>query len=1129
MNERKALTPGTIITLRQDGYTRQYRIINVIGEGTTCIVYEAERMGSVRSPRCRIKECYPRHTQTERTGDVISWKEPNERKMAYQRMQKAHDLMVSLRDDETVGNHIPTTELFDGNGTLYSVMEINHAGTDTIHQIDNVYDLLDIMRVLTEIVSCIHEKGYLHLDLKPANFLARVDPTAGVWMFDVDSFEEISSIREKRVHGISYSKGYAPPEQQSANLDQISEKADIYAIGAILFESIMGRLPGSLDRGSYPEWEFEGPLFEKTNPIVKVRLREIFKKTLALNPRKRYDTARELAGMLAEVRDLVQEPFLLSNVPTSLQTFVGREQELQVLESALQKRIAVIQGVGGIGKSELAKRYAHLHSQEYQAVIYSHYKGSVEETMDGITIQNFYGYAEKREILQRLLNKNTLWVIDGFDTNESGDIHLLEELECDIIITSRRSWDDYFGEASIVLHTLFLPEQISLFETELCRSLSDYEVADVKEILNYIEGYTLLIPLLAKQVRKGYYSIRDMMRELRNGGIQGVSTGKVKHLKDGMALSGPVWNILCGLFNVAQFEEQEESILAVLSLCKNYLVRQDNLIDWLGRECLVALDELISSGWVQREQRKLVTYISMHCVLLEVVSNALNPTIEMCPGLKAYLERVATKLDERYNAPVAYAADCEWEIEEVLFTITDEEEKNAAIDLVSDIVDGCTWSNSGDAEFWTTLCKKLVCVIYYGNDTCFSKISKSMERLVSHGSNISGECRVNACLIQLRISINQKRLNAASCFFEDLKVLANGHPDKEAVLFKGCFSLYQFLCTGSSETHHEKMFGMQRFASSVRETLKDLVECWDGDGSSAWIEGRSARLPKEIVQSIYDDFCIRAFGKPDGGTAVPINGVIIDCGWYKKDESSEVIPLNEDARAERSELRTYLGTVWNALESVHSILEETYEFVVQDVFDYVPLPLAEDQRQEALSALQKVDIHLGFQSEFLTEEKAIVIRLLESEAKFGQFYARLEEWNSFNKHADTLLDFYEELMRLGHYNADCGVRDESIGHILYGYATLLFESKHRLRGTCALDFIHALTLRVEEIVQNDPRARCYLRDLYSDGINIALREESTEMEKFFKDRYQAAVMSTLFSKDLDKRIQELKKQLDEVK
>lgn len=148
---------------------------------------------------------------------------------------------------------------------------------------------------------------------------------------------------------------------------------------------------------------------------------------------------------------------------------------------------------------------------------------------------------------------------------------------------------------------------------------------------------------------------------------------------------------------------------------------------------------------------------------------------------------------------------------------------------------------------------------------------------------------------------------------------------------------------------------------------------------------------------------------------------------------------------------------------------------------------------------------------------------------FGQFYARLEEWDSYKKHANTLLDYYEELMRLECCKTDCGERVESIWQILYGCGLLLAELKHQLRGIYALDFIYTLTLRIEDAVQNDPRARGYLRELYSDGVNIAQREDSAEMERFFEDRYQAASMSTLFSKDLDRRIQELEKQLEELK
>ena len=55
MTSRKPLAVGAEVQLSQDNATRVYRIDRVIGEGATCIVYEAERIGAIRSPRCRIK------------------------------------------------------------------------------------------------------------------------------------------------------------------------------------------------------------------------------------------------------------------------------------------------------------------------------------------------------------------------------------------------------------------------------------------------------------------------------------------------------------------------------------------------------------------------------------------------------------------------------------------------------------------------------------------------------------------------------------------------------------------------------------------------------------------------------------------------------------------------------------------------------------------------------------------------------------------------------------------------------------------------------------------------------------------------------------------------------------------
>lgn len=1122
MNERKELAPGTILTLFQDGYSRQYRIINVIGEGTTCIVYEAERMGSVRSPRCRIKECYPRHTQTERTGDVISWNEPSERKMAYQRMRKAHDLMVSLRDDETIGNHIPTTELFEGNGTLYSVMEINHAGTDTIHQIDNVYDLLDIMRVLTEIVSCIHEKGYLHLDLKPANFLARVDPTVGVWMFDVDSFEEISSIREKRVHGISYSKGYAPPEQQSANLDQISEKADIYAIGAILFESVMGRLPGSMDRGSFPEWQFEGPLFEKINPIVKVRLREIFKKTLALKPGRRISTARELAKALTEARDLVQESYLISNLPTSLQVFLGREEELRSIESALRKRIAIVQGVGGIGKTELAKQYARLHSKEYQAVIFSQYNGSVEETLEDIPIQNFYRSEEKRETLRRLMNTNVLWVIDGFDSNETGDIRLLEELECDIIITSRRTWDELIAGATLAVHALSTEEQLQLFETSLGRSLSDIERTDVTEILHYIEGYTLLIPLLAKQLRKGYGSIKNMLRELRGGGIKGASAGAVKHIKNGMELSGPVYNILRGLFDVAQFSESEKDLLATMVMCGNYLVRQDNLITWLGEDCLEALDELIFSGWIQREQRESITYITMHSVLQEIVSDTFTSTSIKMDGLKKYLEHVATKIDLRYKIPIINSPSSGQFLAKLTIEEKDLPEYCATLDLLAGALSVHTLAEPESTEFWLSVSRRLISV-YYCEKNNLASISNSINQLISSGVPVSRSSKISAFLTLETIAISQENPNTALHYLQEIKSLVANKDEKEWALFHAGFALYQFLCQYPFGYSAEKLLKIKRLATDVSAIFEELLCDWNGHGLIALVGDKITMLSTVVARQIYKDFRRLAFGEEgncDEEFFLEINWSIIDA----MERMAEETDSGGDKPQEGSKPTS------KSLFPIVEILGFAGEFVSDGdpfLLEWVPRPLTKEEHQRVISILQEADSRLGYYPELLEVNEDIVAGFLTQEALFAQAYARINDWEAYAFHAGNLTEYYKAIVQKKYCKNENKHETQELSHILPGYRSLLFDKRLRLPADSALAFVHSLIEQIEGVLVNYPYKNDVLRELYHDGAEIAEKANLLEQKAFFRERYDTTLMTPFLSKDLDKRMQELRKQLEE--
>lgn len=98
------------------------------------------------------------------------------------------------------------------------------------------------------IVDYIHQKGYAHCDLKPPNIFLRYPPEPSFHPMPVlADFGSATRITEG-IHQLTASLRYSPPEvllameRHDVNLDHIqSDKVDIWALGAILFEIVTGR------------------------------------------------------------------------------------------------------------------------------------------------------------------------------------------------------------------------------------------------------------------------------------------------------------------------------------------------------------------------------------------------------------------------------------------------------------------------------------------------------------------------------------------------------------------------------------------------------------------------------------------------------------------------------------------------------------------------------------------------------------------------------------------------------------------------------------------------------------------------------------------------------------------------
>lgn len=156
----------------------------------------------------------------------------------------------------TVLSHPNIVDVYDvsfGDRLQYIVMEYIDGITlkQYIDQ-EGVIRLDEALHFTTQILMALehaHEKGIIHRDIKPQNVMLLQDGSIKVTDFGIARFSqsETQTMTDKAIGSVHY----IAPEQ--ARGDYITDKADIYSVGVMLYEMTTGRLPfvaDSADRKS---------------------------------------------------------------------------------------------------------------------------------------------------------------------------------------------------------------------------------------------------------------------------------------------------------------------------------------------------------------------------------------------------------------------------------------------------------------------------------------------------------------------------------------------------------------------------------------------------------------------------------------------------------------------------------------------------------------------------------------------------------------------------------------------------------------------------------------------------------------------------------------------------------------
>ncbi len=206
-----------------------------------------------------------------------------------------------LREGRTLArlSHPNTVTIHDiGNvgSCYYMAMEYLPNGTlkERIQQGLDPEQGLAYVRQVAAALGYAHSQGLVHRDVKPANILFRADGTAVLSDFGIaKSIEDNTQFTQ-----VGFAVGtpsYMSPEQ--ARGQEIDGRADLYALGVVLYEILTGKLPyNGKDSLSTALAHLTEPLPEL--PIEQGRYQDILRQLLAKDPAERFPTAGALIAAL---------------------------------------------------------------------------------------------------------------------------------------------------------------------------------------------------------------------------------------------------------------------------------------------------------------------------------------------------------------------------------------------------------------------------------------------------------------------------------------------------------------------------------------------------------------------------------------------------------------------------------------------------------------------------------------------------------------------------------------------------------------------------------------------------------------------------------------------------------------
>jgi predicted ATPase len=414
----------------------------------------------------------------------------------------------------------------------FIVMELAQGDTLDRRGPGTLADTLAVARQICAALDHAHEHGIIHRDLKPENVVITPDGTAKLMDFGLARYVSSDDAEPLLIGTVLY----LAPEQALGKA--VDARADLYALGVLLYEALTGRLPFT---GDDPLAVISQHLSAPPTPPRDLRpdlppaLEGIVLRLLAKEPAERYASAREVKAALATIpsdgRALTERPH---NLPAEVTSFVGRDKEMADVRRLLAgARLLTLTGAGGTGKTRLALRAAMEALGVFPDGVWLVDMAPlsdpllVPQSAAGILgVRDEPGTPLTRRIADALHYKNLLLILDNCEHLIGAVADLAEVLlracpDIKLLVTSREALA-IAGETAYQVPSLSLPpdgaqaprlaqvaaqyEAVRLFVDRATTVRPDFALTDdnaeaVVQICRRLDGMPLALELAAARMR----------------------------------------------------------------------------------------------------------------------------------------------------------------------------------------------------------------------------------------------------------------------------------------------------------------------------------------------------------------------------------------------------------------------------------------------------------------------------------------------------------------------------------------------------------------------------------------------------------------------------------------------------